>query len=955
MTPHEFIEKWSKAAVKERSGSQEHFIDLCRLLDEPTPNEADPTGETYAFEKGAIKTTGAGGWADVWKKGCFGWEYKGPGKDLDKAFGQLLTYSVALENPPLLIVCDLKRIVMRTNWTNTVQTKWEIALEDLADAKTRQLLKNAFSNPDALKPAKTRQELTEEAAKDFAEIARALRARGHDPEQVAHFVNRMVFCMFAEDVQLLPGNIFTKMLERGLAKPEEFTNYARTLFAAMRDKGGMVGFDHIDWFNGGLFDDDVALELTKDEIAIALKAAKLDWADIDPSILGTLFERGLDPDKRSQLGAHYTDRDKIMMILDPVIVEPLTREWEETRAAMLAEFEKAEGARSKSAKTQAQNRAAKLHADYIEKLDKFRVLDPACGSGNFLNLALLSLKDLEHKANLDAEAMGLPRGFPRVGPECVKGIEINPYAAELARVSIWIGEIQWMRRNGFGVAKNPILRPLGAIQCADALVVEDLDTGQWREKDWPEADVIVGNPPFLGDKRMISVLGENYVTKLRKLYKDRVPGGADFVTYWFAKAWEMLKAGTVKRAGLVATQSIRRGASATVLKRIVEGGSIFNAWDDEEWTVDGAAVRVSLVSFDMSVNPDTRLDGKPVKQIYSDLSASSDGVDLTVAGKLTTNRCAFIGDQKTGSFEIPGAQARQWLRLPVNPNGRPNSDVLRPWVNGQDITRRPSDHWIIDFGLEASESEASLYETPFEHVRTHVYPARANLRREGHRKYWWRHGETRPAMRRALTGFRRYIVTPRVAKFRIFSWLDITVLPDSRLTVIARDDEAAFGILHSRYHEIWSLKLGGWHGKGNDPQYTPSLGFETFPFPEGLTPDIPAADYADDPRAQKIAEAAARLSELRENWLNPPDLVRREPEVVAGYPDRILPVDDEAEKVLKKRTLTNLYNARPAWLDHAHRALDAAVADAYGWPHDISDDEILARLFKLNQERAGKT
>jgi type II restriction/modification system DNA methylase subunit YeeA len=588
-----FIDKWTRAELKERSASQEHFIDLCRLLGEKTPGEADPTGQTYAFEKGAIKTTGASGWADVWKQGCFGWEYKGPGKDLDKAFSQLLTYSVALENPPLLIVSDLKRIIIRTNWTNTVQKSWELSLEDLTDGAKRQILKDAFSNPEALKPAKTRQELTEDAAIEFAKIARALRERGHEAQRVAHFVNRMVFCMFAEDVRLLPDNIFTKMLERAKTNPDDFEAYARSLFEAMRT-GGMVGFDRIDWFNGGLFDDDLVLPLDRDEIATALKAARLDWSDIDPSILGTLFERGLDPDKRSQLGAHYTDRDKIMMIIGPVIIEPLKAEWEAIRSGMTALMATAEDKKAKAgARTKARNQAIKLHAGYIEMLTKFRVLDPACGSGNFLNLALLALKDIEHKANLDAEALGLPRGFPRVGPECLKGIEINPYAAELARVSIWIGEIQWMRRNGFSASRNPVLRPLDAIECADALVEPHPVTGVWREKTWPQADVIVGNPPFLGAGKFLRVLGDSYTQRLRDIFRGRVPEGADLVTYWFAKA--AAAPTQICRVGLVATNSIRSSASNIPIQTFALEFDIFSAWADEPWVVDGAAVRVSIV------------------------------------------------------------------------------------------------------------------------------------------------------------------------------------------------------------------------------------------------------------------------------------------------------------------------------------------------------------------------
>lgn len=212
-------------------------------------------------------------------------------------------------------------------------------------------------------------------------------------------------------------------------------------------------------------------------------------------------------------------------------------------------------------------------------------------------------------------------------------------------------------------------------------------------------------------------------------------------------------------------------------------------------------------------------------------------------------------------------------------------------------------------------------------------------------------------MRQEIGKLGRYMATPRVSKYRSFSWLELSDSLDDGAIAIARDDDTSFGILHSRFHELWSLRMCTYLGVGNDPRYTPSTTFETFPFPEGLTPNIPAADYADDPRAQAIAKAAARLNELRENWLNPPDLVVREPEVVAGYPDRILPRDEAAAKELAKRTLTNLYNARPAWLDHAHRALDEAVANAYGWGDDfragsLTDDEILARLFRLNQERA---
>ena len=469
MTPHDFIGKWRNNQLKERSAAQAHFIDLCRLLDIVDPVTADPRGDWFTFEKGASKTSGGEGWADVWRKGCFAWEYKGRRKDLTAAFAQLQQYAVALENPPLLIVSDMDRIRIHTNWTNTVQRVHDIALDDLTDAAKRDLLRAAFTDPDRLRPARTRQALTEEAARRFAALAENLRKRGHEPHHVAHFVNRLIFCMFAEDVNLLPNRMFQRMIEQAHRNPAMFQTHAATLFSAMQG-GGMVGFEQVEWFNGGLFDDAQALPLQAGDVAELLAAASLDWSEIDPSIMGTLFERGLDPGKRSQLGAHYTDRDKIMQIVDPVIVRPLLAEWDAVRADIAAALDRAGAARSTAARTRAENAAGALHSGFVERLARFRVLDPACGSGNFLYLSLLALKDIEHRVNLDAEAMGLPRGFPRVGPECVLGLELNPYAAELARVSVWIGEIQWMRRNGFEAARDPILRPLATIQNRDAVL-----------------------------------------------------------------------------------------------------------------------------------------------------------------------------------------------------------------------------------------------------------------------------------------------------------------------------------------------------------------------------------------------------------------------------------------------------------------------------------------------------
>ena len=721
--------------------------------------------------------------------------------DLDAAFNQLRQYALALENPPLLIVSDMARFRIRTNWTNSVSVTHGLTLDDLTDGAVRDTLKWAMSDPERLRPGETRQGVTERAAATFAELAQGLRDRGHDPQTVAHFVNRLVFCMFAEDVGLLPGNMFTRMLEQARRRPDEFTELASDLFRAM-SVGGSVGFEAVDWFNGGLFDDDTALPLDREGIETALKAAALDWSEIDPSILGTLFERGLDPDKRSQLGAHYTDRDKIMRIVDPVIVRPLLAEWETAKDGIAAKVERADAAGLAAVKTRLRRQADQTLRTFLERL--------------------------------------------------------------------------------------------------------------------------------------------------RRTYRSSIPASADLVCYWFAKAGVQVAEGKTARAGLVATNSIRGGNNRPVLDRIVADGAIFDAWPDEPWVIDGAAVRVSLVCFaSKEAGLPVSLNGADTACIHADLTGG--GIDLTRAGRLVTNAStAFLGVNKNGAFDIPGDVARDWLRHPANPNGRPNADVLKPRFVGMDLVRRSSDQWIVDFGSSMSEADAALYEAPFAHVAEHVKPARATNRIKALRENWWRHWRPRPAMWQALKGMTRCIATPTLAKHRLFVWLDTRVRPDHQLIVIARDDDTTFGILHSRFHEAWSLRLGTWLGKGNDPRYTPTTTFETFPFPEGLSPDIPAANYSNDSRATAIAEAARRLVELRERWLNPPEWVAWTDEPAPGYPKRPVACDEAAAKGLKARTLTNLYNACPQWLADAHSALDGAVAAAYGWDMGIGEEDALRELLTRN-------
>jgi len=910
VTPTEFAAKWSGSTRTERAASQEHFIDLCRLLKVPTPNEADPTGDWYAFEKGAGKTGGGEGFADVWKRGYFAWEYKGKRKDLAAAYRQLNDYREALENPPLLVVCDLDRFEVHTNFTGTAKQVHRFTLTDLAADPTEPLriLRAVFSDPEQLRPDVTPEQVTEEAARLFGTLAQALTARGHAPRRVAHFLDKLLFVLFAEDAGLLPRGLMGRLLSGTGRDPGTFVTSLRALFGTMSTGGGMFGAERIDWFNGGLFDGDDVLPLEPLDLRVVEAVAKLDWARIEPAIFGTLFERSLDPAQRTQLGAHYTDRESIRRLVEPVILDPLRREYDEMRAAVTPLVLSG----SKKALGQAQAR----FAAYLDRLRSVTVLDPACGSGNFLYIALQGLKDLEFEAiQWGSLVLRLPMELPRVGPHQLLGIEINPYAAELTRVTIWIGEIQWMLNHGLGYAKDPILRPLDNIREQDALL--DLsDPANPKEAEWPDAEFIVGNPPFLGGKLLRSGLGDEYVDTLFAVFDGRVPREADFVTYWHEKARAMIEAGRARRAGLLATQGIRGGANRRVLERIKQSGDIFMAYADEPWVLAGANVHVSFVAYDDGSETGRALDGISVPTINPNLTA---GIDLTTARRLTENLgVAFMGDTKGGPFEIDEWTALEMLDSP-NPDGRSNRDVVRPWANGLDITRRSRGMWIIDFGIGMSRKEAALYEAPFQYVETHVRFLRTKSRSIV--KDWWRHERPRPEMRAALGTLARFAATPNLTKHRLFAWLPAEVLPDHQLIVFARDDDCTFGILHSRVHELWARGMGTQLREVQSGfRYTPTTTFETFPFPRPSPGQV-----------ERIADAARELDRLRQGWLNPPGL---------------------SDVELAKRTLTNLYNQRPQWLADVHARLDAAVLDAYGWPADIADDDLLACLLELNLERS---
>jgi type II restriction/modification system DNA methylase subunit YeeA len=861
MTPQEFIRKWKPAALTERATAHTHFNDLCALVGHDDPITADPMGESFTFEKGVTKTGGGEGFADVWKKGFFAWEYKKKKRNLDEALVQLVRYAAALENPPLQVACDTDRFLIRTAWTREVPKTYEFALKDLADPKNLDILHSVFFDPDKLRPKETRAGITKEAADKFSTIASRLQGRG-SPYEVAHFVNQLVFCFFAHSVKLLPDGFFPRLLRRASESPQNAKRYFDGLFAAM-ERGGDFDLTRIAHFNGGLFDGRRALPLESGDVGLLIAAGSMDWSQIDPTIFGTLFERFLDPQKRGQIGAHYTDSDKIMMIVEPVILRPLRDEWEVTRKEIAALLEGNQTPPMRTTKPirrmSAREAAEEARSRYLERLRNIAILDPACGSGNFLYLALQGVKDLELKANLESGALGLESRVPAVGPEIVRGIEINQFAAELARTTIWIGDIQWGIRNGIYARPEPFLSKLDSIECRDALLTPD-GKGGFVEAEWPKADFIVGNPPFLGSKEFLAKLGDAYCARLREVFVGRVPMTADLVVYWLYIAGKQLDQSTTRSFGFVATNKIRRGSNQEVIHRVIQKSRIFSAWSDLSWVVEGANVRVSLVCV-TSVMSDCTLNGKPVGHIGPELNSGI--ANDTKPGRLSENAsCAFVGGQKDGPFDITGQQARVFLLSPLNPNNKGNQEVIRPWLNGRDLAARSTDTWIIDFE-DLTLEQAALFEAPFSHVERFVKPHRAGNRDKHRRLFWWLHGRPGSNAKTAIKPLTRIILTPLTSKHRWFVFGNKIAFPDNSVVVIARDDWLHFGIISSSYHCLWARRAGNFLGVGNDPRYTPTTTFETFPFPKGLTPNILAADTTRDPRAQSITAAARNLDELR--------------------------------------------------------------------------------------------
>ena len=906
--------------LNEEQGAQSWFNDLCDLIGHPKPL-GDLNGLTYAFEH-RVET----GKADAYYENHFGWEFKTGEGQLDEAMRQVLGYSMYLKTPPLLVVSAFSVIRIRTNFPGMESVQREIRIADLAEPEPLAVVKRIFTEPDWFNTGKSRDDVTKETAALFQAVSNDMAGSGYGHHELAQYLNQIIFCLYAEDAGLLPDGAFTGLVVNQRREPDRFRQGAQTLFAEM-NHGGLFGPQTIEHFNGELFAHVPDVTLNTAALERLAEAATKNWSNIEPSIFGTLFERALGlTEERAPLGAHYTSEADIRRVVQPVILDDLQREWAAVQAELVGVLEGGESSESgfpglrdlrdygpQSWESYNPLNPESDNSPVRQRLESFRrrladvtVLDPACGSGNFLYVTLKALLDLERLAIDCQTAFGAAPGPPLVNPAQMMGLEINEYAAQLAKTALWIGYIQWHQANGFAYTNRPILDNIDGVECRDAAVAVN-DAGA-EKAQWPAADYIIGNPPFLGAKDMLTELGSEYTNRLRQTYAGELDGAVDLCCYWFEQARAQIAAGRARRAGLLATQAIRFSSNRRTLERIKESGDIFAAYDDLEWKPEepgSAAVHVSIICFDDGSETAKTLNGNPATDIDTRLA---DALHLDEALSLPQNSgIVFQGVKKGGPFDLTPEQAAAML-ADSNPNGRPNSDVVKPYVIGRDLNGRPQERWLIDFRIMA-ESEARLYSLPYQHCLMHVQPKRATSRDLHLREHWWQHDRNRLDARAIVTKLTRYIGTSQVSKHRYFQYINADTIPDGTLIAFCREDDYFLGILESRIHKVWTAAVGT--QLESRPRYIISECFEKFPFP---TPT--------ESQRETVAQAARRLDEQRRNVCRPNGTWRR--------------------------SMTALYNENPPWLQTAHAELDAAVADAYGWSSDLADDEILRRLVRLN-------
>ena len=896
MTPAEFIATWANTPLTEEQGAQSWFNDLCELVGYEKPR-GNHNGLVYTYEQ-RLET---GKKADAWYENHFGWEFKTHEGQLDEGMRQALGYSMYLKTPPLLVVSAFSVIRIRTNFPGMESVQREIRITELAQPEQRDVIRRVFTDPAWFNTGRSRDDVTRETAALFQAVSNDMASSGYGPRDLAQYLNQIIFCLYAEDAGLLPDGAFTDLVVNQRRKPERFRRGAQRLFAEMNG-GGLFGAQTIDHFNGELFAHVPEVTLNTAALERLAEAAAKNWSNIEPSIFGTLFERALGlTAERAPLGAHYTGEADIRRVVEPVILAPLQRQWEQARADADAAHARGDA-----------DAAVAVLQTWRQRLASCAVLDPACGSGNFLYVTLKALLDLERRAMdyqtaLDRDQAHDP-GPPLVNPDQMRGLEINEYAAGLAKTALWIGYIQWHQANGFEYANRPILNNISGIECRDAALADGDDGAGDGKAHWPAADYIIGNPPFLGAKDMLTELGDDYTNRLRETYSDELDGAVDLCCYWFEQARAQIAAGRAQRAGLLATQAIRFSSNRRTLERIKETGDIFAAYDDLEWKPEepgSAAVHVAIVCFDDGSERVKTRNGSPASDIDTRLT---DALHLDQAQRLPQNAgICFEGVKKGGPFDLTPQQAAAML-ADTNPNGKPNSDVVKRYVIGRDLNGKPQERWLIDFGA-MPEPDAQLYSLPYQHCLMHVQPKRATNREHRRREQWWLHGRNRVELREAITPLTRYVGTCQVSKHRLFHFINADTTPDCTIDIFGRESDYFLGILESRFHKVWTAAIGT--QLESRPRYIISECFEKFPFP---TPT--------ESQRQAVAAAARTLDEQRRNVCQP--------------------------RGVHRRTMTSLYNENPPWLQGAHAALDAAVAAAYGWPADLGEPEILRALVRLN-------
>ncbi|WP_157547570.1 class I SAM-dependent DNA methyltransferase [Hymenobacter sp. DG25A] len=1036
----DFEARWRPAGGAERANYGLFLQDLCDLLQVPRPEPTTdlPTQDQYVLERavefrnGAKKSTGR---IDLYKRGCFILETK-QGTDtpdaqqkaeraelgfspekrrkghalrgsvkweqmMQAARQQALGYVRALPaeepRPLFVLVVDVGYCIdVYANFAGVGdsfvpfpdQARFRLPLSALADEGTRTLLRNIWQEPRELDPSRRAARVTRELAGYLAGVSAQLERAGHAPEVVAQFLMRCLFTMFSEDVGLIPKHSFTGML-RTYSTPEmrEFLPDALAGLWRTMDTGGFSPDlkARLRRFNGKLFHDATALPLSPDQMALLLKAAEADWTEVEPAIFGTLLERALDPKERHSLGAHYTPRRYVERLVLPTVLEPLRREWTAAQAASARRLE------------EDQPREARQElVRFLTRLTSLRILDPACGSGNFLYVTLEHLKRLEGEVLAAINAFGHSGlldlgGGTTVSPRQLLGLELNPRAAAIADVVLRIGYLQWhLRTHGITQLSEPLLDEYQNIRQQDAALRHDAPTprldahGQpvtrWdgttrlhpatgqpvpdetartpvldypnpQPAEWPEADFIVGNPPFLGDKAMRNSLGDGYVEALRKAYKGIVPESADLVMYWWYNAARAVQTNQTERFGFITTNSITQSFNRRITQPFLEDSakplSLIFAISDHPWVdaANGASVRIAMTAAMSGDVPGTLFNvenEKPQDDGSSDVElVAQEGkinADLTVGADLNTAKSlkanigltnVGVGLYGAGFMVTPDEAAALGLGTQQG-----LEQHIRPYINGRDLAQKSRGYLVIDlFGLKP-ENVLERFPQVYQHVYERVKPERDQTQDKSTRENWWQFGRPRSELRPALAGLSRFIVTTRTARHRIFSFLPGNTLADQKLVVFALDDALELGVLSSRIHTAWAAAAGGWLGVGNDATYNHSDCYLKFPFP--------AATPAQQARIRELAEqldAHRKRQQAQHPSLTLTDLYNVVEKLRANQP--LTPKDQTVNQQGLASVVLSL-----------HQQLDAAVADAYSWPATLPEADILQRLVRLNHERA---